>query len=795
MMLCTGIASAETHLIIGTYNIRDRTPLDQTEDPATNKFWDVRADAVAQTIKDAGFDIVGINEMSNDVSFDGHSMFQDMQRNFPEPEYAFAYALSVPYDKNSTMSAILYKTSVLEVLDEGHFWHSPIMTRYLSNQWEEGTHGRMAKWCKFRVKATGEIFYYMTTHLHHKGHMAKNEGARLNVDMMRKISGNYPAFISGDQNCDENRKPVYDLYCAFFDDCYAAAETKQDNNFTNNAWDATTGEPRWCLDFVFARGAKILDYSTPKEKYGLNFYPSDHLPVRVEVVLEQPLDTRRRYVSPEAADGGDGSIEAPYNSLQAAIDASGRGDTLFISKGTYAPAPTFKIKRSLTLIGGYNDDFSAIEGVSALTGDESAQVLNIGKNAAVEMSNFDISGGKTTTEPGAGIACHGPRLMLENVSVHDNITNGTGAGVYAYGQLVAERCSFERNVTTGNGGAVFCDDVLNTMPWAQTIRNSRFSDNKAMHGSAAFIKSTMWLDAIGNTFADNEASGNGTFYLTGAWTNTYATFFNNTFANNSADKGAAIFTTGLKDHQNDGLDVASVALANNTIVANTATGQGDGFNGAAVNIGNAVNVYLNNNIIAANNSAAPQADVYCDVPSGVTASKYNVFSTATSANHAIQGADYKAASYAQAAEWLAQAFDGIVSDGKLIVQPADNGGPTPTIRIVNPVYGTYKLNNLASSRFVETTIKADINGDRQIYKISPTSAVDQRGIERDMKGHASFGACEYSPADGVTLPTVNPEADGVDEYFNLQGVRISEPSLPGIYIHRRGSYSSKIIIR
>ena len=49
MMLCTGIASAETHLIIGTYNIRYRTPLDQTEDPATNKFWDVRADAVAQS--------------------------------------------------------------------------------------------------------------------------------------------------------------------------------------------------------------------------------------------------------------------------------------------------------------------------------------------------------------------------------------------------------------------------------------------------------------------------------------------------------------------------------------------------------------------------------------------------------------------------------------------------------------------------------------------------------------------------------------------------------------------------
>ena len=312
-----------------------------------------------------------------------------------------------------------------------------------------------------------------------------------------------------------------------------------------------------------------------------------------------------------------------------------------------------------------------------------------------------------------------------------------------------------------------------------------------MHGAAAYLKSTLWLNAHANTFTDNEASGNGILFVTGARTASYLNFFNNTFANNLAAIGAAFFTTGLQE----GDIPASVALANNTIVANTATGQGDNFNGAAVNIGNAVNVYLNNNIIAANTSAAPQADVYCDVPSGVTSSKYNVFSTTTSVNHAIQSTDYRAASYTQAAEWLAQAFDGTVSDGKLFIQPADNGGFTPTLRLVNPVYGTYNLDKLASSRFVETTIKADINGDRQVLKATTTSAVDQRGVERDMKGHASFGAYEYDPSDGITLPTASPETDGVDEYFNLQGVKIPEPSRPGIYIQKNGSSASKTIIK
>ncbi len=787
IVLGCGLTAAEAQLVIGTYNVRTRTLNDQTNDPATNRYWDIRSEAVMQTIRDGAFDVLALNELNDNVSIDGKSMMQDMRQAFAKPDYDFVTALTVSYNKNSALHAILYKTAVVELLEQGTFWHAPDINRCLSGQWGEGNQCRMSLWAKFRVKATDEIFYVMCTHLHHTGDMAKNEGSRINVDMMRRIAGGYPAFICGDHNCAASRKPFYDLHCAFFDDSRAVAEKTDGSDFTSNTWN----DLHVRLDYVWARGAKILDYSCPKEKYGLDFYPSDHFPIRVVAQLEAPVETRLRYVSADAADGGDGSIDAPFNNLQDAIDASGRGDTLFVAKGIYAPAPTFKIERSLTLIGGYNDDFSAIEGVSALTGDESSQVLNIGKKAAVEMSNFDISGGKTTTEPGAGIACHGPRLMLKKVSVHDNSTNGTGAGIYAYGQLVAERCSFERNVTTGNGGAVFCNDNGSTMPWAHSISDCIFRGNKAMHGAAAYLKSTLWLNAHANTFTDNEASGNGIFYVTGARTASYLTFFNNTFANNRAAKGAAIFTTGLQE----GDIPASVALANNTIVANTATGQGDNFNGAAVNIGNAVNVYLNNNIIAANTSAAPQADVYCDVPSGVTSSKYNVFSTTTSVNHAIQSTDYRAASYTQAAEWLAQAFDGIVSDGKLFIQPADNGGFTPTLRLVNPVYGTYNLDKLASSRFVETTIKADINGDRQVLKATTTSAVDQRGVERDMKGHASFGAYEYDPSDGITLPTASPETDGVDEYFNLQGVKIPEPSRPGIYIQKNGSSASKTIIK
>ena len=67
------LASAGANLTVGTYNIRYRTLLDYTDDPATNKYWDARADNVAQTIRDGGFDIIALNELRDDTSYDGHS--------------------------------------------------------------------------------------------------------------------------------------------------------------------------------------------------------------------------------------------------------------------------------------------------------------------------------------------------------------------------------------------------------------------------------------------------------------------------------------------------------------------------------------------------------------------------------------------------------------------------------------------------------------------------------------------------------------------------------------------------
>lgn len=55
---------------------------------------------------------------------------------------------------------------------------------------------------------------------------------------------------------------------------------------------------------------------------------------------------------------------------------------------------------------------------------------------------------------------------------------------------------------------------------------------------------------------------------------------------------------------------------------------------------------------------------------------------------------------------------------------------------------------------------------------------------------AVFSAANLS---GLTDTALAPDAEV--EYFTVDGVRISAPSAPGIYIERRGSIVRKIITR
>lgn len=828
LLLCTAIcafsANAEATFVAGNYNLRYRTLVDKTDDPATNKYWDARCGNVAQTIRDGGFDILSINEMTDDPRYDGRTMFADMQNFFPEPEYKFVTRMGHNYTKH----AIMYKSSKFEVLDEGSFWLGPDPDNYHSDVWDHGDFGRMSIWAKFRVKETGEIFFYMSTHLHHQGNISKNEGSAQNVDFMRKIAGTYPVFICGDHNSSVSRDPFYKIYGSYFDDSKRIAARTDGSEGTCNVW---KGSSLSRLDYVWVRGVKVNDYSTIQNKYDKDFYPSDHFPVRVEVTLEPPVENYELYVDSEAAEGGDGSKTNPFSNLQDALDKASRGATIYIAEGSYKPTfhptenknltKTFNIEKSVTLLGGYDSKFENVVGRSILSGDlnndgtansgDATGVVTVAASASADMSNLEICGGYGKGLRSGGIHCNGPRLVLDNVYVHDNRTSLQGAGVYAYGQIKARNCIFENNITPGNGGAVFTDTNNSSMPWSHIFMNCRFNSNEAMSGAAIHVSNTMWLAITGCSFYDNKCTARGALTVTGNKTYSTVSVTNCTFANNllkcantsANDKkgGAAIYIQDMRDTSTSDIPKARVSLANNTIVGNACEyvdGQAvpDDFNAAAVNVLKSVDVYLNNNIIAGNYGPKEICDVYLSVPEAIVGpnSKYNLFSAKNSVNYALHSSDRYATDKTEAAGFLAASLDGEIKDGRFVANLSEDG-PTPVVKIVSPMFGTLALNSLKSTRFNEGYVYADFNCNMQIVK-GEMCSFDQRGATRDTDGGASYGAYEYgksAPSSAMDITEEDPEAP--IEYFDLRGIRVNPVNIaPGIYIRRQGSKTSKILV-
>ena len=205
------------------------------------------------------------------------------------------YGNTVPHDFNT----ILFNPERLEPLDSGGFWLSETPEKH-SRSW--GTRvARSATWALFEVLETGHSFLHLNTHLDHVSALARQEGSKLIVRKVAKISGRTgfdpPAIITGDFNSRPGNRTYRTFTESGFVDTFLAAGNEDGEGAnTFHAFrgaryrDAHPNRGPRRIDWIFLKDPDgrltVRSHRIVRDAdEGSELYPSDHYPIVADFII------------------------------------------------------------------------------------------------------------------------------------------------------------------------------------------------------------------------------------------------------------------------------------------------------------------------------------------------------------------------------------------------------------------------------------------------------------------------------------------------------------------------------
>ncbi len=252
-----------------TYNIR----LDVAVDGPNN--WTHRKDFLTSQIRFYEPDVLGVQEaLPNQVV--------DMTRALLAYNHV---GIGREGEGKGEASSIFYKKDRLDLIETNTFWLSQTPGE-ISKGWD-AAYNRVCTYALFEDKQSGHKFWVFNTHLDHVGEVARTNGIQLILSEMEAMNTKgYPVFFMGDFNSEPNADRILALKKRM-DDCREVSKEKPFgpsgtfNNFKHN-------EPvTRLIDYIFMSkqtSCIVLKYGVLSDSDNL-MYPSDHLPVLVEVKM------------------------------------------------------------------------------------------------------------------------------------------------------------------------------------------------------------------------------------------------------------------------------------------------------------------------------------------------------------------------------------------------------------------------------------------------------------------------------------------------------------------------------
>jgi len=180
-------------------------------------------------------------------------------------------------------SNIYYKKDRFQVLESTTFWLSETPEK-ISKGWDAACN-RVCTYGLFKDLKTKQLFWVFNTHLDHIGELARTNGIQLILSKIAALNKkNYTVLFMGDFNSQPKEARIITLNKEM-NDCRNLSEQKPFgpsgtfNGFKHN-------EPvNDLIDYIFMSKnspSKVKKFATLSDSKDLR-YPSDHLPVYVEI--------------------------------------------------------------------------------------------------------------------------------------------------------------------------------------------------------------------------------------------------------------------------------------------------------------------------------------------------------------------------------------------------------------------------------------------------------------------------------------------------------------------------------
>ena len=274
-------------ITVGTLNVWQpsaRTSKKESGEAAPEREWEYARYNVRDIIKDSGFDILAVQEVTQRVRNDLKTDLASTGKY--EYEY-FLHKPSVPASSSSV--GIIYDKSRFSISNKHHFWLSDTPDT-AESQYAEESSVRSVGCAEMTDAKTGRKYFVMVAHASLDDGCNEKDGNLLVERIKQYNTANLPCIVMGDMNANWNM-PLYRTLSSWCDDSRYKVELSEQEfplpgTYNGPGGDADNfGKRQQRIDFIFTRGCNVYSYRVNRDKYkaGSTYqYPSDHCPVMIQ---------------------------------------------------------------------------------------------------------------------------------------------------------------------------------------------------------------------------------------------------------------------------------------------------------------------------------------------------------------------------------------------------------------------------------------------------------------------------------------------------------------------------------